>query len=117
MKKLIYVTLMAISLSLVFASCSKDDDKKEDDKKEDNKSLVGTVWVENDEGLITTLTFISETAVKFHAVEPSGKTYTETLTYTYNHPKVTFIWDDEEVEVGTITDNTLVFEDYVFTKK
>ena len=111
MKKLIYATLMAISLSLIFASCSKDEDKKEDPK-----SLVGTVWVENDEGDIYTLSFISETNVKYHEVETSGKTFTETGTYTYVHPKVTIILDGE-VQIGTITGNTLVFEDNVFTKK
>ena len=96
-----------ISFSAITTSCNKDDD--------DKNSLVGTTWVATGGGDTFTFIFTSETTVTVKYTD-NGYNQTFYMTYTYNHPNVTF-YDDGDIEVGVINGNILIYLGVPFYKK
>lgn len=125
--KLLAVLWCAVIMSVSFTSCSDDDDDK-DDKEE--LSLVGT-WRDSYDGDWDELTFKKDGSFTWTWYE-EGDEDIETGTYTYKHPKLTLIYDEDEMYddgekevyiVKSISSSKLVLysededETYTYSKK
>ncbi|MDU1891424.1 MAG: lipocalin family protein [Dysgonomonas sp.] len=121
----IFIYLFAAIL-LALPSCSDDDD--------DDKSLKGTTWehYNDDDGIVykSTITFSKNTFTTSWSETYDGKEDdgSDEGTYTYDHPKVTLIYDyengEQETETYTISDNKMIRDDngengesFYYTKK
>lgn len=134
MKKIIF--LLFLSLPLVFAACSDDDDKDEPVKY----PLENTVWEHTSSSMInvdgkpveeknvTTISFAKETytwveKMYYDNVEQTEDRYEyETTNYTYIAPAVTLNYKDEEGKAtnakGNINGNEMILGgDFILKKK
>jgi len=111
MKNLLFYCYLSFAFLFILSGCGKE---------EKEKSLNGTVWtytatIGNSE-IKTTLIFQERTYMFINSThfdpefEMEDDTYTENGTYIYEHPKVTFMPSDPDIDMYTaiISENSMI---------
>lgn len=113
MRNLLSYCYLLFAFLFILSGCGKEE-------KEEKKSLNGTVWTYavtiGDSEIKTTLIFQERTymlIVSTHfdpEFEIQDDAYTENGTYIYEHPKVTFMPSDPDIEIYTaiISENSMI---------
>ncbi|MCM1031973.1 MAG: lipocalin family protein [Oscillibacter sp.] len=93
--KLLAVLWCAVIMSVSFTSCSKDDDDDDKDDKEESL-LIGTWRDDTYDDEWDELTFKKDGSFTWTLYDEKDGTDVSTGTYTYKHPKLTLIFDEDE---------------------